>query len=447
MFRTTLSLIIIGILGFLPNHLKAQRSDIWSLRRCLEYAKESNIQLKQAELNVIASDVRLARAEASRLPSLNFGTNLGLRFGFFVDPFTNRLELQNSQTVDAGLQSQVNLFNGFSISNSIKQGQLNLASDKAALAQQEYDLALNVTLAYLQILQQAEVLESAKLQLGSTQGQRDRTAKLVRAGSLPQADLLQVESQIATEEINVINAQNLLEMAYLNLQQLLNLDPDDNFGVERLTLPDPEASFSTEPASEIYQYAEANQPGIQSADFAVQSAGLGIDIANADRLPSLGLFASVGTGWSSLRQEATGLSFSDQITGNRSGSVSLGINVPIYNRRQVKTNIELAEIQMQNSRYTADLERQRLKQTIEQAYLDLRSAFTTYNSTIKQVDALELAFINTEKQFNLGVVNSVDYLLAKNNLNRARFDLVRTKYTYIFQQKVLDFYQGKPIGF
>ena len=447
MYRTILSLISIGILGLAPLSLHAQRSDIWSLRRCLDYAKESNIQLKQAELNVKSSDILLKRAQALRLPNINFGTNLGLRFGYFVDPFTNRLELQNSQTVDAGLQSQVSLFNGFSISNSIKQGQIDLASDEAALAQQEYDLALNVTLAYLQILQQAEVLESARLQLGSTKGQRDRTAKLVKAGSLPQADLLLVESQIATEEINVINAENLLEMAYLSLQQILNLDPDDNFGIERLELSDPKSSFSIEPASEIYQFAEANQPGIRSADLAVQSASLGVDIANSDRIPSLGLFGSVGTGWSSLRQEATDQNFSEQITQNRSGSVSLGLNVPIYNRRQVKTNIELAEIQMRNSQYTADLERQLLKQTIEQAYLDLRSAFTTYNSTIKQVEALELSFTNTEKQFNLGVVNSVDYLLAKNNLNRARFDLVRTKYTYIFQQKVLDFYQGKPIGF
>ncbi|MEO1449012.1 MAG: TolC family protein, partial [Bacteroidota bacterium] len=147
-------------------------------------------------------------------------------------------------------------------------------------------------------------------------------------------------------------------------------------------------------------------------------------------------------------QQITGnYPYFNQLADNISGSVSIGLNIPIYNRRQIKTGIELAEIDLQNAQYTADLRRQQLQQTIQQAFLDAKSAHSSYLATERQLKAAELNFQNMEKQFNLGVSNSVDYLVAKNSLNMANFDLLRNKYTYLFRMKVLDFYEGKPIGF
>ncbi|MEL6252647.1 MAG: TolC family protein [Bacteroidota bacterium] len=441
---TTFLSLVLGS-GFL--FAQVSDSDIWSLRRCLEYAKESNIQLKQAELNVESGEISLAQSKAQRLPNMNFGGNYGLRFGLFEDPLTNTLSNTNVRNLDIGLSSRVDLYRAGAISNGIKQSQIDLEANQADLTQQEYDLALDITLAYLTILQRSDLLESSLLQISSTREQRDRTEKLVDAGSLARADLLQLESQIATEEVNVVNATNNLELGYLALQQLLNLDPDGRFSIEKLDLPDPEGDFLDAVTEEVYEFAEANQPFIRSAELNVESAKLGIKIAESDRIPSLSLSGNYGTGYSSRAEDITGEGVGGQFSVNRSGSVTLGLSVPIYNRRNVQSNVERAVITYKNAQFTSELRKQNLRQTIEQAYVDLKNAYSTYNSTVKQVDALDLAFTNTEKQFNLGVVNSVDYLLAKNNLNRARFDLVRAKYTYIFRQKVLDFYQGKPIGF
>ena len=432
------------VLSLISPKLHAQNANIWSLQRCLEFARDNNIQLKQANLNVTSSEVALAQARARRLPNANAGVNTFSRLGYFVDPFTNKLAQQTSLTMDLGVSSSVNVFSGFQIANSIKRGIVDLEASRADLAQQEYDLALDITLAYLQILQNAEFLESTRTQVASTKEQRDRTKKLVDAGSLAPADLLQLQSQIATEELNVVNAQNQLELSYLSLQQLLNLDPDDKFGIEKLALDDPEGELLPVNADEVYQYAEQNQPFIRSADLGVESAIIGVDIAKGQLYPSVSLSGSAGTGYSSLREA---LVFSDQISQNVSGSLSAGLSIPIYNRRQTKSDIERAEIGLENAQFTAQLRRQNLKQIIDQAYLDARSAFTSYNATIRQYEAQELNFLNIEKQFNLGVSNSVDYLVAKNSLNMARFDLLRNKYTYLFRTKVLDFYLGKPIGF
>ena len=460
----------------------AQDADIWSLKRCLEYARETNISLQQAELNTQSAEIGLSQAKAARLPNLNAGVNGSNNFGYQINPFTNEFQSQNIQSVNAGINSGVTIFNGFRISNTIKQSQIDLQAAQLDLKQAEYDLALNVTLAYLNILRNAEIVESNRFQVNSTKEQRDRTAKLVRAGSLAQADLLQLESQIATNELQLVNSQNQLEMAYLNLQQLLRLDPNESFGIEKPDLDDPELNILDANADEIYRLAEASQPFIQSADLNVKSAGLGIEIAKAGVSPSVTASANVGTGYASGRSIFTGTSqtvafpqtvdvaingtepvpaevtfydeipdtkpysFANQMVDNIGGSVTLGLNIPIYNRRQNTSNIQRAELGLKNAQLTSELQRQLLEQTIQQAYLDAKSAYSSYSSTVKQVEALELTFNNTEKQFNLGVVNSTDYLIAVNNLNRAKNDMVRTKFDYIFRTKVLDFYQGKPLG-
>jgi outer membrane protein len=236
--------------------------------------------------------------------------------------------------------------------------------------------------------------------------------------------------------------------------------------------------------NDIYRIALGSQPNIRAAELRISSADYGIKVAKGDRIPSLGAGANVFTGYSSARDRITlntstvdinqevvindppfngnsytvifkdqpftervtsAFPYPDQVWENRNFGFGLNLNVPIYNRGFVTNNIQQAEIAMQQAKYNAQLQKQNLKQTIQQAYLDLKAGYSTFKATQKQIDALELTFSNTEKQFNLGILNSVDYLQAKNNLARAKNDLVRAKYDYIFRSKILDFYNGETI--
>ncbi|MDX2249084.1 MAG: TolC family protein [Bacteroidia bacterium] len=478
---TIRSIISLLVFSLIVSVSMAQDANTWDLRKCLEYALESNISLKQAELNRLNNQIGLEQAEASRMPSLSFGGNTTTNFGYSVNPFTNQFTSQAIQSLNAGLSSNVTVFNGFRISNTIKQAELDLKASELDLKQAENDLALNITIAYLQILRNEEIVKSAEFQVASTKEQRDRTEKLVRAGSLAQADLIQLESQIATDELTLVNAQNQRELSYLNLMQLLRLDPNQPFRIQVPELNEPGADFMDASTAEIYKLAESTQPFIQSADINVQSSALDMEIAKAGRLPSLTASGQIGSGYSSGRQQFTGetfdvtspvqisvnggeiqpanitypdqgrvtdtYSFGNQMVDNLGGNISLNLNIPIYSRKQNIANMQRAEVGFKNAQFTAELQRQQLEQTIQQAYLDAKSAYSSFLATQKQVAALELTFQNTEKQFNLGVANSTEYLLSKNNLNRATNDLVRTKFDFIFRTKVLDFYQGKPLGF
>ena len=455
----------------------------WDLRRCLEYALENNLTLQQAQLNLESNGITLERNRASRYPNLNAGFGFGSNFGYTVNPFTNEFTTQGIQSLNGGIQSSVTVYQFGRITQSITQAEVNQQVSRLDLQQAEYDLMLNVTLAYLDIIRNRELVKSAEIQVASTRQQRDRTARLVEAGSLPRADLLQIEAQIATDELNLLNTRNQLETAFLTLMQLLQLDPSQPFGIQAIEANIPQNDIFEVEMSEIYATAEKNMPSVASADLQVRSAQLGENIARTGLLPSISASGSVGTGWASGRSIPSGrqilvsdttsvfaslagspfqeirlantfetpefvdYSFGNQVSDNLNASFNLSLNIPIYNRFQNEAAIQQAGIARKQAELASLQERQRLEQNIQQAYVLARSAYGTYTSTQKQLTALELAFQNTERQFNLGAANSVEYLVAKNNLERARNDLVQAKYAYLFRAKILDFYQGKPLDF
>ncbi len=458
--------------------MQAQSQDnIWSLQECLEYARDHNLDLHRAALGLRTSEINLLQTQAARYPNLNINPSFNASVGRSIDPTLNTFITDEFYSFNFTVASGITAFNAGRLINSTKQARLDLRASEKDLKQQEMDLALNITLAYLQILFNDELLKSAEFQLASTKEQAERTNKLVQAGSLAPADLLQLRSQIATEELNVVNAQNQLELAYLNLMQQLQLDPAEPFGIKKPELEEPEENLLSTPAAEIYQTAEANQPFIESADIRIKSAEYDILIAKADYYPSLTVGANAFTAWSSGRRIQTSTqvvndtfplivndqpvevvsanpipvfgtyNFVDQLVDNQNFGLGFRLNIPIYNRRQVKSNVERSQIGLERARIDAQIARQSLQQTIQQAYQDAKSAYSSYLSTQRQIDALDLTLENTQKQFDLGMVNSVDFLIAKNNLNRANNDLVRSKYNYIFRTKVLDFYLGNPIGF
>ncbi|MEO0900209.1 MAG: TolC family protein [Bacteroidota bacterium] len=465
------------VFGLMCSLSFAQNTKIWTLQECLDYAMKNNIGLQQNQLQQQISAVNLLSAKAARYPNLNVGPQWSSSFGRSIDPTTNTFIDQRFDALNISANSNVTLWNNNRITNTIKQREMDLEASEKDVKQAEYDLALDVTLAYLNILFQGEILESARVQVLSTREQLDRTSKLVQAGSLAQADLAQVQSQIATEELNVVNAQNQLELAYLALQQLLLLDPEEPFGIQKPELADPQGGFRLTPTSEIYSSAIGFQPSIEAADLRIKSASLGEKIAEASMYPTVSLGVTAFTAWSGGRLQQNGTAmvrdtitaeiaqqeqtfvllgerptfgsypFFNQLIDNYNVGLGLRIDIPIYNRRQVKSQIEIAQIQTSQAKLTAQLVRQSLQQLIEQAYVDARNALSTYSATQKQVEALELTFDNIQKQFDLGAANSVDFLVAKNNLNQSKFDLLRAKYGYFFRLKILDFYQGKPIDF
>ncbi len=453
---------------------KAQNA--WSIEKCIEYALANNISVKQNILNADLAKENYNQSIANMAPSLNAGASHSYNWGQRIDPFTNQFATNRVRSNNFFIGSQVTLFSGLQLQNTLQQNSLTYLAGKYDVEKMKNDIALNVATAYLNVLFAQELLTVAKNQKQITETQVSRTEKLVEAGSVSQGSLLDLQAQLASDELQIINYENQLNMAHLTLVQLMNLDKPEGFQIMRPIVELPADPTLASTPDQIYQYAVNNQPVIKSAETKILSADKAVKIAKGTGYPSITMSGSIGTGYSGLSKKVVGYEmgtpsiigytadtvavysiassvvpilektpFGDQVKNNINKNLGFNMNIPIFNGWQSHNSISRAKISRQNAEFTLELNKQNLQKTIEQSYLDAQSALKQYFATKKSVEALANAFSYSEKRFDVGALNSTDYNTAKNRLSNAQADLLRNKYNFIFKSKVLDFYLGKPI--
>ena len=419
----------------------------WSLQECIEYAREHNLQVKQSQLGMLSEKVELVRSKADLYPTLNSGANYNYSVGRNIDPFTNEVVDKPTSQQSYYLSSDVVLFNGFSKQNLIKQNKAALKAVGFELASTINNISLQVISAYTRILFNQELLETAERRLEATGLQQERTKKQVEVGVLPQASLFEIQAQYASDELAVTEAMNNLELALLNLKQLLRLPAE-----ESVSIVDPElelefAEVFPVSAEEIYEVAENTQPAINAVDAWIESSEFGLRAAKGALYPSLSAQGDVYSSYSNTANLPADFSYFDQLDLTLRRSVSVRLNIPIFNGLSARSTVSRARIAQDRAQLQAQIARQELRETIELAVQDVKAAALTYRSTLNQVKSLEEAFRSAEQRFNLGAANAVDYNIAKTNLDVARSNLIRAKYDYIFKTEILDFYLNEPLSF
>lgn len=442
-------LAFIAAMGFLSNQVSAQ-SRVWNLEDCINYAFENNIQIKQSELSIKTSEINLLEGKLSLLPNINGDANYSYNWGRVLDQtkyeYINRETKQGNFSLDANFL----LFAGLQKMNNVKKLKIDFLTSQYAADKMKDDISLLLTQAYLSILFNKELLRVAREQVQITKEQGNRTSKMVEAGTLARGSLLEIQAQNAREEINVINYENSLELAYLDLLQILDMPADTDFEIE-IPVLDLELTEDLLPVGGIYEYALLNQPSIKGAELQVESALKNVSIAKGRMSPTLNLVSGWSTNYSNQPKFDTttltfqDIPFEDQFSDNQSRYLAFALNIPIFNGYQVSSNISRAKIMAEDARYNYELTKNNLRKTIEQAYSDARAGYKTYTATSKSLTSFEESFRYTEQKFNVGLTNSVDYNLAKTQLTAAESELVRAKYDYIFKTKILDFYMGKPL--
>ncbi len=443
--------------GFLPavmlllmNPAATEAQEIWSLERCIDYALEHNIMIRQQELSTQVNENTLFQSRANRLPGLNANTQQSFNYGRTLDFRTNIYEDQNTRSFSYNTSTSLTLFNGFQITNTIKQNDLNLMASLAELERLKNDISLNIASAYLQILFNKELLDIAGRQLSITQQQVERTKKLVDAGSLPQGNLLEIQAVEASDNLGVVNAQNRLTLSYLTLTQLLELPQVEDFRIEVPDLdhiPVHAPVYQVEP---VYEEALETQPQVRLSEHQLASSETGLDIAKGQRSPRLFLSGSYGSGYQEIvtgpHADREQPSFEDQIRNNQRTTFALGISIPIFNSWQVNTAIANARIGVLNAEYNMQRTKNQLYQEIQQAYTDVVASHENYLATEKALVSIEESFRHTQQRFEVGMVTTVEFNQSLNQLTLTRSDLLRAKYEYIFNSNILEFYMGNPIS-
>ncbi len=439
-----LNLVITFILFFvLVFNVEAQQP--WGLQKCIDYSVEHNIQVKQTKLKAESSKSSLQQSRVGIVPDLNASVQDAFQFGYTVDPFTNDFTNNQIQSLSASVNSQVTLFNGLQQANSIRQNNYTFLADLQEIEEIKYSITIQVATSYLQILFDKELLEVAKNQYEISKGQEQRTKILVDAGSLAKGNLLEIQAQLATEELNKINAENNLRTAYLDLTQLLELDTTGAFEIEVPNLADPSDLFVLDSVQRIYRES-LDLPQIKKQEYKLQSTEKSLDVAYGGLSPILFLRGSYGTGYSSEGKNIDGTDkpYGDQFIDNRSLSLVIGVQIPLFNKFTVKNSISQSKISVDNSRYMLELSKRQLFKDIQQARNSAESALAKFGASQKAEEAQLESFSYTQQKFDLGLVTSVDYNTAKNQLTKVQSDKVQAKYDFLFRINILNYYMGIP---
>ena len=455
---------------------------VWTLQECINYALENNLDVQRSMLDLQTSEISMDQSKMQRLPDLTGRASGARNWGRSIDPVTNLFVSQAINSVNLSASSSWLLFNGFSVNNTIKQNEFLYEASRKQVEVTQNNVMLNIVGFYTNVLFTRELMENARKQLNSIEQQVERTRLQVEAGALPQANLLDLQAQLATNEFNLVTAENNYQQAKIQLKLAMQLPPQAEVEIEVPEM-DVDADMVLElSAYEIYQIALNTMPDVQAADLNVESSEYGVKSAKGGFYPTVFLNGNIFTNYSDRidsrtlptgevtpteitvgRVEGTNqrvitsidvpiteeqaFGFSEQINENLSQSLSLGVNIPIFNRFTARYDYQRAKINQDRAMLNKQDVEYRLWQTIQQSYNDVEAASKSYNSSLLQVRAREESFRVVETRFNNGAANFVDYQVAENDFYNAQSDLLRAKYDLIFKQKILDFYQGKPLEF
>ncbi len=427
--------------------------EAWNLQKCFDYAIENNLVVKRQMLNAQYYENQVSQAKTDRLPNLNAQVSNNYGFGRTLTFPENTYVNSNSTSLAGGVGANLTLFDGFTLNNTVKQREFDLQATVQDLQKTKDDIMLSIAAEYLAILFAEEVLFVDSANIEVTRQQLERTRQLVNAGSLAKGSLLEIEAQLAREELQLVNDQNTLQLSYLNLYQYLDLPLAESFRVEKPKLPEIRANLTMINAYDIFSNAINLRPEIKAAQLRVKSAMTQLEIARGGQFPTLSLGANYNNQYTHLSFKKNSTSsntyenkpFSDQLKNNGRSSIGLTLSIPIFNRFLVKNSISNSQIQIQDFEFQLQQARNVLRKDIELVYTNALAALNRYISTQKAVDSMKEAFRYTEEKFNVGMINSVEYNQSKNNLASAQSDLLQAKYEYIFRTKILDFYNGVPI--
>lgn len=409
---------------------------VWDLASCLQYAKSNNIQLKNLRLDKQSAEQDKLLAKAALLPDLYGSGSLS----------SNHYNRNTSGTTAAintsgsyGLSSAWTLYQGGYLKTDIKQKDLSIQAASYTIMESENDITLQITQAYLNILVDKESIIYNQELVKTSGTQLEQSQRQFKVGSVARKVVAQFEAQLAGDRYNLTAAQNAERQDKITLKQLLQLPDSHDFDVVK---PDTVISDQKIPdLAAVQQYALQNRPEIKNAELGVRISDLNLDKAQSGYKPTLSLGAGIGT---SFANDPTYNAFR-QFDNNFYQQAGLTLSVPIFTKRQNKTNVAKAKIVIQQSRNTLENAKTTLALTTEQAYINAQNSQNQYSSAIEQLKYNTEVYRIANQELKIGTANIVEFYQQRNLYVQAMQSYIQAKYNAALAARIYEFYLGIPI--
>ena len=423
-----------------------QGQERWSLRRCIDYAIEHNITVRQSTNAAEQSAIEVNTAKWARLPSLNGSASQSWNWGRTQTAvpgeegdYSTVYVNTSSHGTNMSLSTSIPIFTGLQIPNQYSLAKLNLKAAIADLEKAKEDISINIASAYLQVLFNDELHQVALGQAELSKQQYARISRMREVGKASPAEVAEAKARVAQDETNVVQTENNYKLALLDLSQLIELETPEGFLVES-----PAAQLELQPLTppdEIFQSAMTSKPSIQAAQYRLEGSKHNIRIAQSGFYPQISLNGSLGTNYYSTINRT----FKQQMGDNFSKYLGFSLSVPLFNRLSTRNRVRAARLQRDNYALQLDNAKKTLYKEIQQAWYNAVASESKYKSSRTATEASNAAFLLTSEKYNNGKATAVEYNEAKQNLMQAQSDELQAKYDYLFRTKILDFYKGIPL--
>ena len=448
--KSCISFVFIVLFG-----LSAQaQSKKWTLEECINYAVQNNISIKQTELDSKTALIDKKGAVGNFLPSVNANASHSWNIGLNQDITTGLLRNQTSQFTSAGLSVGIDIYKGLQNQNTLRKANLSIVAAKYQLLKMKEDVALNVANAFLQILFNKENLKVQKDQKSFNEKQYTRSEELVKAGSIPRGDLLDIKATVASNNQNVIAADNALLISKLSLAQLLQLKDFDNFDVIDDTSIKDKNNILAQTPTAIYDKAKESRTELKIAQTNLEIAEKNVAIAKGGFQPTLQGFYNFNTrvSYADVISVSNGVvvtnsapPFWTQFSDNKGQSFGAQLSIPIFNGFSAKNNVERSKVNLERSKIALEQQDLDLQRNVYTAFTDAKGALNAHESSIAALESRQESYNYAKEKYAVGLMNSFDFNQSQTLLSNAQSEVIRTKYDYIFKIKILEFYFGIPI--
>ncbi len=436
-----LILIITAVAGY--------AQEMWTLQDCIDYALENNIQLKRQKLVSESARNNYNRSMIGVLPGVTAFAGHDFNSGRALNYDTYQWENREFQQGNLGIRGRISVFGGFQNYNNIQQHRFLLMSRLEEVDRARNDISLNISAAFFQILLEKELVEIAEMQLEVSTLELEAGRINFRVGNIPGGRLYEIESQVAADEYQLTLARNNLNQSYLDLAQMMQLEPGYDLRIKVPEIIDIGEAAIMNTVDNIYEEAEAVLPQVRVAEYMLRSREKELAVMRGMQSPRLDLQGLIYSRYSELAVnpvDGGDYPYSTQIRDNRYRQLGVTLTIPIFDGWTTRNRISNARVSVMDAQYHLDETKQSLYMEIHQMHNGARNAYNRYNSAEKAVIAAQEAFNYAKEQFGLGLINFVDYQYAQNSLFRAQSNKVQAKYEYYLRSKILDFYLGESLA-
>lgn len=412
----------------------------WSLQDCIDYAALNNLTVLDAQLDASRAAVNYKQSKQQRLPNLTGSASESYSRGYSIDPITSNYVNQDIFSTSTSLNTSITLFQGSQLNNQIDQNALLLDQSALFIEEAKNNITLSLTEAYLQALYYKEAIAVAQNTLAGSQQESKIAKSRYDAGAIAKKDYSDALSQEASNNYELIQAQNSYEAQLLLLRQLLELEPETNFDIVD---PDIDYNGSTLLLDkvDVYHNALNTLPEIAASKLDIDISEKDLEIAKGAYLPTLSLTGSLGSGYTSIQD----MSFTDQFDINFNQRLGLSLSVPIFNRGQTKANVQNAKINIEKANIALRTQEKELYNKVETAWRNARSSQEQLLAAEAARNAAKDSYDLAQKQYEVGAINTTDLVLTQNTYSNAEQNYIQAKYLGILYAQLLQFYQGNEI--